>query len=292
MWLLINLSKEYTSTLRYEVIYDKLAQDKILQEDPISEIDVSVKATGFKLLSANFSTRKLRFLVDKLSKKTSSDYYFLPRNQRINIIEQLPSGVKLEQVLLDTIHLKLGSLSSKKVPIKTNIDIQYEIGYNLVKDIKITPDSVLVSGPELQLQNINELKLAPLKLENVSSDIEKKLNIVIPEEANKIKISNTNAKIFIEVDKFTEGELEIPVIVKNISQKTDLNIYPKTIKVIFKIGLKDFNKVTADNFEIICDYKQAQEEGLSYLTPKLVSKPDFVSAVRIVPQKIDFLIRK
>lgn len=292
MWLLINLSKEYTSTLKYEVSYEELAQDKILQEDPISEIELSVKATGFNLLSANFSNRKLRLSADKISKKTSSDFYFLPQNQRIDIQKQLSSGVQLEEILLDTIHLKLGSLASKKVPIKPNVDIQYEIGYNLVKDIKTTPDSVLISGPELQLQNVKELQLEQLQLENVSADVEEELAIVIPEDASKIKLSATKVNLLIEVDKFTEGELEIPVLVKNISAGEKLNIYPKNVKVIYKVGLKDFNKATASSFEIVCDYEQSKKEGLSYLVPKLVSKPDYVSAVRIAPKKIDFLIHK
>lgn len=292
MWLLINLSKEYTSTLKYKVSYEQLAQDKILQEEPISEIDVSVKATGFKLLSANFSNRKIRLLANKLSKRSKVEYYFLPNNQRINIQKQLPSGVSLNQVLQDTIHLKLGSLASKKIPIKADLDIQYQIGYNQAKDVKIIPKSIIVSGPELQLEKIKELQLSKLSLENISSDIEEELAIVIPEEASKIKLSKTTAKIVIEVDKFTEGELEVPVLVKNVSSKTSLNIYPKNVKVIYKVGLKDFNKVTANTFEVICDYKYSKEEGLSYLIPKLVSKPIFVSTVRIVPEKIDFLIHK
>lgn len=292
IWLLINLSKEYETTLRYEVVYEKLAQNKVLQENPLKEIDLLVKANGFKLLAANFSSRKLSLLANKLRKKKGNNYYFLTKNQQINIQKQLKSGIKLQRILKDTVYLRLGSLKSKKIPVFADLDIQYQLGYDIAEEIKISPDSILISGPELQLNKINSIKTSQLKLEDVSKNIKQTLEVLLPVDMSTVKIDTNQVEVTVVVDKFTEGNFEVPVKIKNLPEGVKLNTFPKNVKVFYKIGLNNFNKVTANSFEIICDYKKSKSNELSYLLPKLKSKPKLVSSVRIVPEKIDFLIHK
>lgn len=289
IWLLINLSKEYTSTATYEIIYEQLAQDKILQEEPIKEVRLRLKANGFKLLSENFSDRKIKLQTNKLEKKSANDYYFLTNNQQTEIQKQLSKGLQLQRVLKDTIYLKLGSLQSKKVPVIANVDIQYQLGYNLAEAIKLSPDSIIISGPELQLSNVNNVKTSLLQLENLSKSLKQNVTILKPKNTDKIKMSSNVVEMQITVDKFTEGKLEIPIKVKNVPKSTKLNVFPKNVTVTYKVRLKHFNKVTVNSFKIVCDYKQAKENDLSYLIPKLQLKPDVASSIRINPKKIDFL---
>lgn len=291
-WLLINLSKEYTTTISYKVDYKAIAQDKILQENPINKIDIIVKATGFKLLSANFRSKKITFLADKLTQKGANNYFFSTKSQQEKVQGQLLSGLKLQQILPDTIYLKLGSLQTKKVPVIADLAIQYQLGYNKVKNVAVKPDSVLISGPELQLKEIKNLKTTHLELQGVSKNISKKLKIKLPEKAQKIKLNQTEVEISIVVDKFTEGTFELPVEVKNIPKGMRLNTFPKQVKVIYKIGLKKFNQVTKNSFNVVCDYQESKTNELTYLIPKISLQPNVVSSVRIVPEKIDFLIQK
>lgn len=292
IWLLINLSKEYTTTAIYTVSYGKLPQDKILQQNPIKKIDLLLKGNGFKLLSAKFSDRKLQLSTQNLLQKSATNYYILPNAQQREIQKQLASGLKLQQVLQDTIRLQLGTLESKKVPLISDINIQYSLGFNLAEKISISPDSVVISGAKEVLNTITKLSLEKLELANVSKNITKELAIQLPTEAGKVKISSPKARVKIIVDKFTEGEFEVPVLVTHKSEKINVTIFPKKVKVRFKIGLKNFNKVSESSFEVTCNYQQTKENGLSYLIPKVTSQPKVVSSVRIIPEKIDFLIHK
>lgn len=291
IWVFINLSKKYSTVVTYAVEFDKLAQNRILQEEPIKELKLLIKGTGFKLLSSGFSSRSIKLSANKLVKKYASSYYFLTVNQKADIQKQLTAGLLLQDVLKDTIYLKLGSLQTKKVPVVPNLSVKYKVGYDAAEEITVMPDSILISGPELQIQDIKNIQLAKLELNQVSENIAETIPILFP-ESDKIKTNVNAVNVKITVDKFTEGEFEIPVVVENILPEKKLNIFPKKAKVIFKIGLKNFSKVTADSFEVVCDYKETKKEGLNYLIPKLKSKPLYVSSVRIVPEKIDFLIYK
>ena len=61
---------------------------------------------------------------------------------------------------------------------------------------------------------------------------------------------------------------------------------------IIRIKTSDFNKIPENGFRIHCDFKHTQDNELDYLIPKLVDKPEIVSNVKIVPNKIEFLIKK
>ena len=120
IWFLITLSKEYTTTIVFPVSYSSLPQDKLLEKDPVAEIELLIKGSGFKILSSKFSRNSILLSTDNLGKKTASKYFFLPKNQQVNIQKQLLSGIQIEQIIRDTIHLEIGSLTSKKVPVKLN----------------------------------------------------------------------------------------------------------------------------------------------------------------------------
>ena len=143
--MLINLSKEYTTTVNYKILYEKLPQHKVFQEEPLKEIDLLVKASGFKLLSSNFHNKNLIFYLDKIRNTSEKQYYILPRDQKRIVQTQLYKGLRLESFLKDTIFLKLGSLSSKKVPVgeqKINSDGSVTIG----KGSWIGTNSVIYGG--------------------------------------------------------------------------------------------------------------------------------------------------
>lgn len=292
MWALINLSKEYTSVVSYVVDYDELPQNKLLEEKPQENIDLLIKASGFKLLSANIASKKVKLKTNSLHKKSNNNYYFLPKNQQLELQKQLASGLKIEEVLQDTICLKIGILATKKLPVKNTISMQFEAGYNLSETLKIEPSFIEVSGPKSALENLKEIETVSIPLENINTDFTREVDLKLPESSENIRFSNKKVKLVGKVDKFTEGSFDLPFTVENLPVDVEINTFPKTIKVTYKVGLKNFNKVTANSFSVVCDFKQAQENELNYLIPKIKSKPEIVSSVKIEPNKIEYLIHK
>ena len=170
IWFLITFSKEYTTVITYAVNYKNIPQNKLLQETPINNIDITVKASGFKILRSKFKNKKIQLEASKLKRKGPSKFYFLTKSQVTKIQKQLLFGVELKEILQDTIYLNLGILTSKRVAIKPNLEINYHVGYDLLNEIKISPDSIVISGPEAQVKKIDYLELSELKLNDVKSN--------------------------------------------------------------------------------------------------------------------------
>ena len=292
IWLLITFSKEYTTVITYPITYTNLPQDKLLQQTPIKEINIAVKATGFKILRAKINKKIIKLEASQLNRKSKSKFYFLPKNQKSKIEKQLITGLQLQEIGQDTIYLNLGLLTSKKIALKPNVAINYHIGYDLLGELKYTPDSIVISGPESQINTINHLNLSELVLNDVKSDFEKEVSILKPKQQENLKFTITKATIFGKVDKFTEGTLQVPFTVKNLPDKTNLTILTENIEVVFVVALSNFAKVSEASFKIECDYKVSEDNNLRYLIPKVVMKPNFLKSLKITPTKIDFLIQK
>ena len=181
IWFLITLSKVYTISISFPVKYSDLSQEKILQNEPLKEIDILVKSTGFNILSTRFLNQSIELNAGNLNKKSTFSYYFLIKNQKNKIQRQLRSGIEIQEISLDTIYLELGSLISKKVPLIPNLEIDYHIGYDLLDAEVIRPDSILISGPEAYVDQIDKIHLELLKLDDVKSDFSQKVKILRPE---------------------------------------------------------------------------------------------------------------
>ena len=292
IWFLITLSKVYTISISFPVKYSELSQDKILQNEPLKEIDILVKSTGFNILSTRFLNQTIELNAGNLNKKSTFSYYFLIKNQKNKIQRQLRSGIEIQEISLDTIYLELGSLISKKVPLIPNLEIDYHIGYDLLDAEVIRPDSILISGPEAYVDQIDKIHLELLKLDDVKSDFSQKVKILRPENSNNLKVASEFATISGRVEKFTEGVFEIPYKVLNLPEGVDVTSLHKTVKVYFVVGLSDFNKIDKNFFQVVCDYTLSKENNLDYLVPKVIVKPAFIKSFKVVPNKIDFLIQK
>lgn len=290
IWFLITFSKEYTTVITYAVNYKNIPQNKLLQETPINNIDITVKASGFKILRSKFKNKKIQLEASKLKRKGPSKFYFLTKSQVTKIQKQLLFGVELKEILQDTIYLNLGILTSKRVAIKPNLEINYHVGYDLLNEIKISPDSIVISGPEAQVKKIDYLELSELKLNDVKSNFLEEVSVL--KLNNNFKYSAQKITISGNVDKFTEGKLQIPFTTKNLPKNINLTTLSEKVEVVFVVALSNFSKISEASFKVECDYLISEKNNLGYLIPKVILEPVFIKSVKIIPKKIDFLIQK
>lgn len=292
IWLLIELSKSYKSSAVFYVEYINLPTGKLLQSKPVSEIDIALKAPGFSLLKYKIKKRKIKLNIRNVIKR-GSNYYLLPNQQIAYLNAQLSGETEVISVLNDTIFIELGKNKSKKVPIIPSLEIKFKLGYNFIENLKIVPDSVLITGPEKYVDSIKELSTSVLKLNDVYENISENLVLKLPAKKTNLIVSDTKVKIIGEVDKFTEGRFTIPVVLINKPEGVKINTFPKEIEVIYQAGLSNFNKITKNSFLIVFDFEQYKKDTLTnYLTPVIKQKSEFISSIKINPRQIEFLIQR
>lgn len=289
---MLKLSKTYTSSAVFTIEYKNLPADKLLQNNPVSELDLTIRGTGFSLLKYKATKHKISLNLSAISKKNRS-FYVLPNNQLQNLSKQLSSGNEVVNVLKDTIFIELGVNISKKVPISTILDIKFKLGYNFIEPLKIVPDSIVIIGPERDVELISEIRTKPLKVADVYEDIAIDLEVERPLESELVKLSTTNIKAIAKVDKFTEGAFKIPVKIINEPEGVQINPFPKEIEVVYQVGLSNFNRINENSFSVVFDYNQyAKDTTIQYLSPIILHQSEFLHSLKLNPTRIEFLIEK
>jgi len=290
-WMLIKLSRPYTSSVNVHLVYTDVPENKMLQSAPKSKVEVTLNAVGFKLLKHKFSNREIEVSLKNIKKKTSTKYYLLSSNVLKSVDKSFIES-NVTDISPDTLYFELGKSISKKVKVEADVSIQYKTGYHLTGELKIEPAYITVTGPKSQVDSIIYLSTKNTKLTNVYDTIDEEIAILMNDKLAKLEYSATKVRIKGGVEKFTERTLEIPVKVKNVPNSYTISTFPSKVKVVFQIGLSDFNKINENDFEVICDYSIVESDAVDYLIPKINSKPNLVGSVKIVPNKIEFLLEK
>ncbi|RUT79220.1 CdaR family protein [Ancylomarina longa] len=295
-WFLNALSKEYTSNLKYPVEYVNLPKDKVLVNKLPNYLNLRVSAFGFDILKYKLSSAFLtnpfdvNYFTNNRINNSSIFEYSLPTNQLISRLEhEISSEIKLLSIEPDTLYFEFSPILSKKVAIHYNVITNFEHQFRLGDSIKVEPDSITIRGPETFLDSVKCVETNNLVLEKLTKDTQKKVSL---KSISGIEFSQKKVLISIPVERFTEAQKMVPINVENLPDSLILRLFPGEVKVSYFVGLKKYETVSADHFDLHVDYLNAVKSKTNRLKVDLTRSPDFVSNVRYYPLSVTYLIEK
>jgi len=287
--ILSKLTEEYTSTAKFKVNLKNIPDETVVLNDSLNALNLTLTASGFKWLNYSFNEPEVTIDFNSEVRKMDSVYVWSYANGFAGILEQFSKDIKIESITPDTLSFKFDVNAIKYVPVKSNLRINFTHGYNALEQVKITPDSVKVIGPETLLNKLKSIKTEALVLDEVNKPFNKNLVLLLDSINPEINVKTKTVEISVAVEKFTEGTLNIPVSLVNVPRNMKLNYFPKSINVSYYTSLSHFNSISIEDFIIECDYSKLNRDN-DYLTAKLVKKPDNVKSTRLHQQKIEFII--
>jgi hypothetical protein len=288
--MLIKLSKNYIADVEFNLTYTDIPQNKLLQNEPDEIIKLTINTVGFKLLGYSLKNGDLNYSLADINRKKGSEYYSLTKSNINYLQSQLSAETVVLNVNPDTLYFDFGVKKSKKVRIIPNINLEFKPGYNMIKKYTIEPDFITLSGPAKIIDSIDNIHTEKINWTNVSESFEERINLVIP--VKSVTLDTSLVTITGKVEKITEGSFSLPFEVINLPNKFIISTYPKEVKIIYQVALNDYNKISENSFKVQCDYKQTEDNNLEYLIPKIVEKPEILFDIKIIPNKIEFLIKK
>ncbi len=290
-WLLINLSKESISIANFNLSYYNLPHSKVIQNAPLEQLKLELKAHGFKFLSYQLNKQELKINLEHIKYLKNGKYYYLPNNYLRELQSQLPEDVELLSVINDTIFFELTITATKKVKVMPNLDINFKSGYNFANPLKVTPDSVEIQGPIAWLDTISKIETELLHFDNLAQDINQAVALKMIKN-DKLVYGKSEVNIKIEVDKFTETSSLANFTILNLPNNYQISTIPNEVTLKYQVSLSNYKRVNASMFVVQCDFALSQKDSLNYLIPVIISKPDFVNRVQIFPEKIEYIIKK
>lgn len=286
--VLTKLSKDYTHTVAFSIESINIPEDKLIINDSLHVLDITLTTYGFKLIKYYLAKPSIIVDIQNLE-KNSTHYFWTEKREFSNVVSQFDPNVKIVSINPDTIAFRYDVNHVKKVPVILDSDINFSSGFDLISDYSIKPDSIKVIGPKVLTDSISEIFTKQLILEDVNSNLLVSVELNLPENMEDLKFSHNQVQISAEVERFTEGSINVPINIINIPDGIKLKYYPKEISVVYYTSLSNFKSISSSSFIVECDYK-ALNFNDTYLIPKIVQKPDKVKNVRLNEKRIEFIL--
>lgn len=286
--ILSKLSSDYTKTLTFKIKPINVPEEEVIISDTLHKLDITLESYGFKFITYFFKAPEIKVDFSDLEKDKGS-YLWIERKQLSSIVEQFDSKIKIKAINPDTIFFKYDTNYIKKVPVFLNETIDFAPGFDVTDEFKIKPDSVKLIGAKTILDTINEVITEPFTLNEVNTSIQQRVALNIPESFDNLKLSDTEVIVSAQVEKFTEGSLDVPVRIINVPEGTRINHYPKTVTIFFYTSLSNYRTINESQFIVECNYLDINDNS-SFLTPKIVKQPKHIKNVRLETKKIEFIL--
>ena len=273
-WSLNKLSKKKKANISFNINLVDLPENLVLDSISTQKINLKIEGTG----TSTSSKKKIN-----ISAKNSANNILIINKHEI--ASQLESNLKIIDFYPDTIFLFTSKKKTKKVPIKHNIEIHFKDSYWIENSITLNPDSILIKGTRKELEKVEFIETENAKLFNVSTEINNfiglKKNIFFEEEMQ--------IQFYFNVEKYTEGSIEVPIELINYPKNKKILLFPKKALISYLVSEKNYKNITPHNFKVVCDFKNVD---ISNKTCKitLLQKPLYIQIIHI-NQKADFLIQ-
>ncbi|MFV0564523.1 MAG: CdaR family protein [Flavobacteriaceae bacterium] len=287
--ILTKLSKFYTNTIPIKVETLNVPDDIVVLNDS-TVLEATLKTNGFRWLGYYIGQPKITVDFSKDVYKKDSVFVWHKSAAYVGNT-QFNKNVELFNINPDTLFFRFDVNMVKKIPIKLKSKITYSLGYDVLDDYVLQPDSVTVIGAAEIVSKIKSAETEQVILKDAKANINQAVKLKLPKVSESLKFSASSAVLSAQVEKFTEGTLTIPVEVVNIPEGLKIKFFPKKINVTYYVSLSQFNGITETDFKAVCDFNTLIK-GQSFLTPKLVKAPKQAKRVSIGNQHVEFIIVK
>lgn len=295
-WLVIVLSKNYTTVANFKAKYLNLPTEKVLVNKLPSDFLVELNATGFYLLSLKWNkkedtiaihTENLKSLVNT---KDDKDFYILPNFQLKELSLRLAANAKVLRVYPDTLFFYFDKKKTKILPVRLNASFSFEKQHEMSGPIILTPAEVVVKGPESILEKIDVLYTEPLQFSNLNKAQRVFAPLALNTELDNLDFSTKKIMVNLPVEKYTESSVEVPINVITANNLIAVKTFPEKVKITYLVALSKFNKIKAEQFIVEANYDEKNVS--SKLKLKLHTIPDYIINPKLEFQKVEYIVIK
>ena len=288
-WLFMALNNKYVYTAKTVLLYKNFPQNKAFHPLQSDTVDLQVEGTGWQLLFARLRVKPQSITIGL--EKLNTRNFVLFSEQLYSVNQQLETSQKIISVRPDTLYFDFTKRTVKRVPVRLVSNISFAKQYGVSADIEIIPEYITLSGPQDRLKQINEWPTDTLTLENVQNTNVSRVAIAGNRMKN-VNIFPSSAEVKIPVDEFTEKTLELPLKVINNKEYYGVKLYPKKVKVTFLVALSRYQDINESYIDLSVDLNEWKVLHHNKLRVNVTRFPEFCKLVKIVPEKVDFLIEK
>jgi hypothetical protein len=295
LWLVRSLGEQYETDVTYPVRYINFPDNKVLIGKVPDKLKLRVKARGFSILKSklNLNLVPLKFNVNSFSLNSiGKDTFYVVTETVKELLSAELDQITILDISPDTLFFRFTNMAVKKVAIRPVIakhDKLFQKQYMQNGAIVVTPDSIIISGSQVVVENVRYIQTEPLNLNNLNDTVQVQCTL---EQKDMITYSRQKVVVLIPVDRFTEVENTFKIIPVNVPDTLNMIAIPGQTSITYSICLSNYNKSGANHMIPHIDYNDFKEKQLTRLRVFLTDTPQIISNLRFNPKETEFLISR
>jgi YbbR domain-containing protein len=285
LWISISLSEEYFATFDFPVKLVDFPQGYTTGTEIAEKISVKLKGRGWKLLTINLAsdTEYLVSAGQDSGRKYVNLYNFLMENQ------WLSSDIEVVDISPDTLSFYVEKIESKKVAVTPNLHLNFKPGFGLAEKVKISPDSVIVSGPGSIIKTIYSIPTEEIELTNLDERITERINL---KYWRGMTYSSGGATVVINVQKIVDKDFEnVLVKVNDVPPDRDVVLLPNKITVGLRGGIDILGRIDTSQISAEVYYRDIVLDTLGSIKAG-INIPGNTSILYTKPERLRYVIKK
>lgn len=257
MWLLINLGRDYTITLEVPLVVEGESEEMAFAEQPPESARVSVSGEGWNLLPIWRNPPRITIAYDEGMVNISS------------IIQDQLSGypdLTVHEVVPPYINVEVEPRVSKRVPVRSELEVDFESRFEIVGDIRVSPDSITVTGAESILDTISYWPTTTIRLRNVQNGFSRE--VALADQDMQVALDTNRVRVSFDVTELTEGEIRVYVRARNIPEDRQIRFNPSVITIRYDVPIESFSEAQdIVPYEAFVDYEDILRDTTGYMIP-------------------------
>ena len=291
IWFLNALGKNYTSVIEYPLVYTDLPEDRVFMGDLPEQLDLRINAPGYAILRYKMFRKPvpISFNVSAFTLvrpgQDSSMAFIKTLYIEDQISRQLPSELQLLEVKPDTLHFQFARRITKTFKIRPDFKYQVDKQFTVKDGIILEPDSVEVTGPDIILDTLKYIYTVKTDLGQLSKNFSDKVRL---RKIRDLEFSRSRINCIVELERFTEVQLSIPIEVLNLPDTIAIQTFPSRVKLTCNVGLSKFDRMDGNLFKAVVDYSQI-EDRTRLLDVSIQNVPVYLLSYEYYPKSVEYL---
>ncbi len=287
LWLSINLSNEFHINIAVPLRLENLDSAKALVSRVPASLTVRVRGTGWKILNTML-TPSLQYTLDVGPVRSRRLY---SANNNLSERLSLADGVKVIEVMPDSILVVIDDKVRKRVPLSAQIDAVFPEGFDKVGSVVTIPDSVTIVGARSALALMHHWSTQPLTVRGRKEAVHESISLEDP-FLSQVEVYPSTAVVHFDVQPVAEKKItSVSVTVNQLPANREVVLIPPTIDVVIRSGAQYVAGVSDTDIRAYVDYRSLLLDTSGIVRPTIVC-PENIVVVHTFPERIQYVMRK
>ena len=288
-WMFMTLNETYEREIKMPVQMVNIPKNVVLTSAAIDTVRVTVRDRGWVIMSYLWGDKVHLTRLNYKNYDRGNGGGIVPASDLRRAIEQqLENSSRVTGMKPEKLEFFYNNGERKRVPVRYAGRVIPEQLY-FISEIEYSPDSVDVYASQDKLDSIQTIMTEPLNHVGFRDTLYVNCRLIHPSD---VKVVPEHIRVGFFTDVLTEESISVPIKCVNLPEGKLVRTFPAKMKVNFVVGVSELRNLRPEDFSVVCDYLEIEQNPSEKCNLYLRSVPQGVSRAALSIKQVDYLIEE